>query len=360
MPLRIFKALAILALCSPLRATSIPFLLKDATTVVIGTESREIQSGTQIYFDIAVERTLLGEFQPGQVLSAQTSPTLLRRVALMDERGYRGIWFLKQDVDGKWICIPAAHSGNGFIPFSEFFYPVGSGSAPPELAYDSASTAPADKIVLEMVSGEFKRPELIINAVSGLNAPAVERALRYLAEKGTGDTKLTVLAALLNLGDLAAIRQVQALSPTLNTQQGAAGGLISAVSLFRNPDPAAIVTLGSIASAAATPLPLRSAAAQAVSAIHTNDAVPWLGKLLADESVAIRLSAARGLSFFANGIGIPTPESMPTLSHLNQRVPTSYATADTQSKLGYTPGGEEAYIAYWTTWWNQHPELAVN
>jgi hypothetical protein len=81
--------------------------------------------------------------------------------------------------------------------------------------------------------------------------------------------------------------------------------------------------------------------------------------LLNSPSSDVQLIAAQALSFFASGVSVPTPQSTPGLSYLNQRQASSYHTADTEQHLGYATGQEAPYVAYWKSWWAQHPELST-
>ena len=82
--------------------------------------------------------------------------------------------------------------------------------------------------------------------------------------------------------------------------------------------------------------------------------------LLTDPSPDIQARAAQGISFFANGVGIITIQSVPSLSFLNHREPSPYHTADTEEHLGLGPALGAAYVSYWASWWAQHPELHAN
>ena len=323
---------------------------------MIGTESAQIQAGNTINFSLAVEWTFSGTLQAGNVIFVTSDPQLPRPVRLDNSTGLRGIWFLKQGDGGNWECIPAAHSGNGTIFFREFPYPVGAGPLPTELAYDDGTTTLSDKLLLEMAAGTANNPGLIINAASGLSSTAVLTAFRYYATR-PADASLIGLAGLVEMGDPNALLQAAGLASSLNSSTGASGRLISAVSLFRGTDPSAAASMGQMAVSIANSPQLRLAAARSLLAIHTAAAVPYLRALLSDQSLQLQVVAAQGLSFFVNGVGVPTAQTMPTLSHLNQRQATAYQTIETQQNLGYPAGGEILFVQYWSAWWNQHQEL---
>jgi hypothetical protein len=241
---------------------------------------------------------------------------------------------------------------------SYFRYPVGTGPLPPALAYDAASTPVADQILLEMSAGDLEgRPDLIMDASGDMSSPAVQRALHYLADSGTGDKALIGLAGLVGHGEVASLLRAETMALSLTGNTGGPGYIISAIGNVRLTDPVAVACLGRMATTQSNSVLLRDRSAHALAAIHTVDAVPWLGKLLSDPSNALKLIGATGMSFFVNGVGIPTPETMLSLSHLNQRSPSPYRTTGTDQHIGYALGQEGSFVDFWTSWWNEHPEL---
>jgi hypothetical protein len=125
------------------------------------------------------------------------------------------------------------------------------------------------------------------------------------------------------MGDSNALLQTAALANSLNSATGASGRLVSAVSLVRSSDTSAAASLGQMAVSTSNSAQLRLAAARSLCAVHTAAALPYLGALLTDQSLQLQVVGAQGMSFFANGVGIPTIQTMPTLSHLNQRQPNA-------------------------------------
>jgi hypothetical protein len=112
-----------------------------------------------------------------------------------------------------------------------------------------------------------------------------------------------------------------------------------------------------MATSVGVPAKLQSAAAAALAAIHSPEPVPYLGLLLTGTSAQLQLYGAQGVSFFVNGVGIVTPQTMPGMSHLNSRQPRSYYGTDTMRHIGPASNQGDSYIAYWQAWWQQHPEL---
>ena len=352
----VITTFAFLIAAVSLQAASITALLKGADAVVIGTESNEVLSGNQIVFNLYVERVFTGTLQIGNAVQARTPTQTRNPVMLAGQTGFRGIWFLKAVDGGGWECAQARHLGNGPVILEYFAHQAASGPLPPPLAYDPTSTPIADQLLLEMAGGDSANG-VIMDSSGDMSSPAVARVLHYLEGSGTEEQGRFAMAALIGHGDIASLLAAEKIAGSLGDGTGGATYLINAIGNSHVTDPVAVKCLGRMATAQSNPGPLRAQAAHALYAIHTADAVPWLGTLLGDSSRQLQLTAAMGLSFFVSGLGIPTPETMPTLSHLNQRQPGSYRTADTDQHLGYATGQEIPFLGYWSSWWGQHPEL---
>jgi hypothetical protein len=216
----------------------------------------------------------------------------------------------------------------------------------------------ADQLLLEMAASDFDgHPGLLVDASGDMSSPAVGTALYYLARSQVSGQAQTDIAALIGHGDIPTLLDTENKAAGLSVSAGGTNYIANAIGNSRFTDPTAVASLGRIATTQSNPLLVRTQATRALSTTHTAAAVPWLGALLSDNSAQLRLTAARGLSFFVAGIGVPAPDTMPTLSHLNQRQPSPYRTADTDKHIGFAAGEESTFIDYWTSWWAQHPEL---
>jgi hypothetical protein len=342
--------------CVSLQAASITTLLKGADAVVIGTESNETQSGNQILFNLDIERVFTGSIQAGQVVEARTPNQTANPLMLTRQTGYRGIWFLKALDGGGWECAQAWHLGNGPVILEYFAHAATNRPLPACLAYDPASTPIADQLLFEIAGGDFSNG-VIMDSSGDMSSPAVARVFHYLEESGTEEQGRFAMAALIGHGDIASLLGAEKIAGSLGDGTGGATYLINAIGNSHLTDPVAIACLGRMATTLSSPSPLRAQAAHALYVIHTADTVPWLGALLSDSFRPLQLTAAMGLSVFVSGVGIQTPATMPTLSHLNQRQPGSYRTVDTDQHLGYAKGQESSFLDYWTSWWGRHPEL---
>ncbi len=342
-----------------LEATSISTLVSSADAIVVGTETAQVQAGQAVTFYLNVERVFTGPIPAGATVDV-TWPWNKANTGV-GPGVYRGIWFLRKSDNDGWDCLSAGANGNAAF-FPDLSLPVAQGPLPAELTYDPESTALVDQIILETAAGRPRaNHRMFLDVVQQPFSSAALRAFRYLSSSPTSEQRFLGIAGLVEAGDTGGLLSAEKLSSSLTAESPGADMVTSAIQMqFRNPDPVAIAALGRMATSAATPAPLRNAAAQALEAIHSQEALPWLGLLLTDSSPQMQMHGARGLSFFANGVGIPTVQTMRTLDHLNQRQPSSYRTAETEENIGFTTGQEGPFIEYWLNWWQAHPELHPN
>jgi hypothetical protein len=345
------------AIFGSLSATPLTTLVSTANAVVVGTESAPTQAGNTVTFNLNVERVLSGNVQIGATLNVIWNA--IGSVGLPDSApSYRGIWFLKAGTNGNWECLSAGASGNAEF-FPDLSLPASVGPLPAQLAYDAGSTPLSDQIILETAAGTPRsNSKMLLDVISEVKSAGALQALRYLAASQSNDQSVVGITGLIRAGDTGGLLAAEALAGSLSAGTPGADWISSAIKLFfRSTDPSAIASLGRMAtSGAASPL-MRDSAAQALAAIHSAAALPALGVLLNSSSPAMQVYGARGLSYFVNGVGIPTARSMPTLSHLNQRQPSVYRTPETDRHIGYAPGQEESFIQYWQAWWASRPEL---
>lgn len=351
------RVLIVAAAFTSLSGMPIASLISGADAIVLGTESAPIQTGTRVTFYLEVERVFSGDIQPGATLNVVwNARTPVQLVA--GSSSSRGIWFLRKTTDGVWQCIPAGTSGNAEF-FPELSLPVPSGALPDALAYDASVTAVTDQIILEMAGGT-PRPNtrMILGVAADMKSPGVLRAFRYLAASQSTDQMIVGLAGLIQVGDTSGILSVETLAGRLKASSPGADLIASTIKLqFRSTDPNAVAALGRMAtSLTASPL-IQDASAAALAAIHTAAAVPWLGLLLTNSLKDEQIYGAQGLSYFVNSVGIATPQTMPTLDHINRGHGGPYRTEETDQHMGYKSGQREPFIQYWQAWWAQHPEL---
>jgi hypothetical protein len=160
------------------------------------------------------------------------------------------------------------------------------------------------------------------------------------------------LAGQIRLGDVSALLQFEKAAATLDPNNSAGNEAVGAILwAFKNPDPAGVASLGRMATAASAPAKLQYAAAKALMAIHTSDALPYLGRLLSNPEAQMRLCGALGLASFVNGIADVYRPVNPQ--------PTAYSNADTARHINHLAEGEIPFVAFWQAWWQEHPELSM-
>lgn len=345
------------AVAASLSAMPLASLISGADAIVVGTESAPIQVGKAVSFHLQVERVFSGDVQPGAAINVVWNARTPVEVP-EGSPSVRGIWFLHKAAGGDWECIPAGTSGNAEF-FPEVSLPVSAGALPGQLAYDVGTTALADQIILEMAGGNSRpNARMILGLAAGMNSPGAFQAFRYLATSQSNDQMLVGLAGLIQAGDPNGLLSAETLSGRLTASSPGADLIASSIKLhFRSTDPSAVAALGRMATSSNASSLLQDASAAALAAIHSLSAVPWLGLLLTSSSNQQQIYGAQGLSYFVNGVGIATPQTMPTLDHLNKRQANPYRTHETDQHIGYPTGQPEPFIQYWQGWWEQHPEL---
>jgi hypothetical protein len=356
MLLRASLLLFVTAMCESLSARPLSALVSGSDAIVAGTEFAETQAGNTIRFNLNVERVFSGSVQNGATLNVVWNA---RGIASLPDKpaAYRGIWFLKSGANGTWECMSAGATGNAEF-FPDLSLPLSGGTLPAPLAYDATSTTLTDQIILEATAGSPRsNPRMILDVISGVNTPGALRALGYLASL-TGDQSIVGIAGLIRAGDTGGITAAEAQAGSLTAGTPGADLVASSIRLFfRSTDPAAVASLGRIAtSGTASPL-MRDAVAVALVGIHSAATLSVFATLLNSSSQASQIYGAQGLSYFVNGVGIPTAETMVTLSHLNQRQASAYRTPDTDKHIGYVPGQQGAFINFWQTWLAAHPQV---
>jgi hypothetical protein len=352
------RAILVIAICSgTVSAASLASLVPQSDVIVVGMQSDLAQAGTRgATFSITVERVFQGNVAVGSLLPVTWDGAHGTGVAA-GSTPQHGIWFLRQGTGGSWLCIPSASLGN-LVLFADLPLPISGGALPAGLAYDPATTSVTDQLVLEVAATQPRNPSLILWLTGALSSAAVSQAFRYLAGNQSGDFQLAGMTGLIGLGDAPTLLQVEQTAATIDFTSSSGQLLASIIrSGYLNPDPTGVASLGRMATSGTAPPQLQQAAANALRTIHTPSAVPYLGLLLSSASQQIQLYAAQGIAWFVDGVGIPTPQTVASMSYLGSGQQSAYYTTDTQQHIGWTRGQEPAFIAYWQNWWQQHPAL---
>jgi HEAT repeat protein len=124
---------------------------------------------------------------------------------------------------------------------------------------------------------------------------------------------------------------------------------------FRASDPASVAILGQVVDDTNGNLPFRRAAAFALAAIHTQQALPYLAALMTDADPEMRAESVRGFGSFANGLPVPTMAGTPSLSYLQPQPNSAFRTDDTITRhalnIQYIEQNESQYLPFWRAWW---------
>jgi len=336
------------AAASPVRE-----LIERADAVVIGTDTGRGKAGTLVSFFIDVQRVFKGNLKPGTLLPVQWDSGVEAPIWRNPPNSRKGVWFLRNN-SGVWECIRAR---SGRVPaFSYLFYPVTDGPLPASLRHDT-SLSPTDQIIIEIAVAESKRAHgipVINEAAANHDSAEVRNAFRYLARLKSPRSRILGLDGLIQRGDVEGLLLFEAEHRKLPASPELAMIVRDIDVSFRNPDPVAIQALGRLAASASRIPGLQLAAARALSAIHTREAVRYLAPLLDDPDPKVSEMAAIGLSFFANGVGIQTIQGARLMEHLNYRTAVPYPGEDTERYLGFDERRRDEYLAFWKDWWGRH------
>jgi hypothetical protein len=338
---------ALLLISSAALCASVEDLVKQADAVIIGVGDQPVKSGHLVAVRLVAERVLKGSVVPGAVLNLEwdsdTDAVLWRTPPAL-----HGVWFLRATPSG-WKIILAKPSQIKVL--QNLFYATSAAGLPSALAYSESDSIP-DKLILEIGGAPENAPSDILQAASGSSSPGTMRLFRYLAQSKSMDVKLAGLAGLLERGDAAAIQELETGSQGLRSSRGFRRVTSAVGFAFRSTAPESIKALGRMATAKEQPPELRVAAAQALSAIHTRETLPYLAALLDEPDPPLLSYAVVGLSFFANGVGTQTVTA--GLDHLNKRQPSVYRTKETEQYLGFDAARQQEFVEFWRRWWSRN------
>jgi hypothetical protein len=113
-----------------------------------------------------------------------------------------------------------------------------------------------------------------------------------------------------------------------------------------------------IASDPDVPVDLSVSAAEALVAIHTREALPFLARLLESTDSSERMKGAFGLWSFANGCPPWPDDIVRSMDYYRFQNPSVYRTKETIAAFG-PPGPADAAntVSFWVAWWKDHTEL---
>jgi hypothetical protein len=342
---------------------SLQHLQQTADLVVVGATSGGAVAGTAITFSVQVQRVVVGD---GGV-TGKTIPVTweweaggMRTIA--DAAKYvtgTGLLFLTRSDNG-WVLLPVMQSATGF---QDAYFPEPPGPIASAYSYVPGAS-PVDAVASEMGAvvesagcraGSLRY--LHNGALDQLNSPVIQVLYQRLAGSTATCLQALGLAGQIRAGNAAALRTAAQAASSFEASAFENGVLLGSVKdWFRAADPASVGILGQIVVDSENGnLPFRRAAAFALAAIHTKEALPYLARLMEDADPELRADSVRGLGSFANGLPVQTMAGVPSLAHLQPQPNSPYRTADTEMhsplNIEYLEKNESTYLSFWKAWW---------
>jgi hypothetical protein len=186
-----------------------------------------------------------------------------------------------------------------------------------------------------------------------LNPPVIQRLYTRLSASNNTSQKILGLSGLIRGGSAQAFSAAGQLGASLGDSPLENGILSNSIrNGFRATDANSVQVLGQIAtgSTGAGTL-LRQAAAFALQAIHTKEALPYLATFLQDVDPGVRADGIGGMSAFANGLPVQTPANAVSMAYL--KYPASAPFQTDLTKANFAMGlesiapNETAYLSFW-------------
>jgi hypothetical protein len=270
-----------------------------------------------------------------------------------------GLWFLKRSPSG-WKVIPIQDDGM----FGHIFIPEPPGPVLDAYAYNATASL-AEKVASEVSaaiesSSDPAQFSIIYYGLDQLNSPVIQRLYTRLSTSDTMRLKILGLSGLIRGGSTSALTVVAQSAASLDNYSLEYGVLSNSVSNdFRATDANSVQVLGQIATGSTgAGILLREAAALALRAIHTKEALPYLAAFLDDPDAGVRAEGIGGMSAFANGLPVQTPANVVSMAYLKYPASAPFQTAETLANfaMGAESIGrnETGYLSFWKTWWMQN------
>ena len=336
---------------------------QKADLIVVGAAVHGSPAANGISFTIQVDRVVKGS--PAVVGSAipvswADSGQGAWAANPGDAVGY-GLWFL-QGAPGSWLLMPVVQGDHWF---GRTFIAEPPGPILSAYAYDSGAPL-SDKVASEVSAalestdgGGFQLNPLYDGPLDGLGSPVLQALYGRMAASSSKKQQALGLAGQLRWGNstaLSAAAQAESSFAAFGLENGEL--LRSLQHWFRAADPASVAILGRIVDDTSGNLPFRRAAAFALAAIHTKEALPYLAALVADDDPELRAEFVRGIGSFANGLPVQTMAGTPSLSYLQPQADSRFRTDDTivnhPLNIEYIEENESKYLSFWKAWWATH------
>jgi hypothetical protein len=334
----------------------------NTTAIIVGSVTSRIEGPEQVVFTIGVARVLKGNIASSSVSVVHPWAGLLRRAGQVVNQSLFGIWFLTaNDASGNW-GVRVARPSAGVRTMLGLYLPASPALPTGAYAYPPG-TALIDALVYETAAGVQSAnadPELLWGAFDSMDTPTIRAILTTSLSSKNPGTQAVGLTGSLERGLPGAIQHLVDLWPAINTDAHASDVVSALASSWRDATPAPVQQLAAFAAEAPAGSDIRSASVRALAAIHTKETLPLLASLLSSTDANEQERAVYGLSAFANGCPMQTPDNVVSMAYLQCTQPSTYRTTETLANFGFRPGSpdkETVLVSFWQTWWNSHPEL---
>jgi|GEM_PF-1184017 len=335
----------------------LPALVDEADAIVVGRATQITPTPAGLFATIHTLRVVKGApAECEQLQAAWTSNN--GSVPASAPTEVVSVWFLKSGKNGQWQIIPPAV---GDVPFSMTHLPVAA--SPPSGVFSIRSDMdPLEKLICEVASAlqsTGAKSQLAVFVASGafdsVTSTVARNAWAELAASADPAVRLLGLQALIKAGDTSAIVRLKSDEDVLDEiakQPLAAASLCD----FRNPEDTAVLALGDLTKAG-MPAQARRCAAYSLRAMHTQNTLPILAKLLDADTVDLRYEGVLGLASFANGLPMLTRTSLAGMEFARPESNGPFTTEDTLRHTPTEPAfrqNEMKYVSFWKAWWAAH------
>ena len=355
-----FAASALFTLLAAFGAQGFPLdvLAAHADAIVVASAAQTVIGSGDVSYTLNIVRTFKGSIQP-PTITVIHSLTNMQFANLAP--GSVGLWFLTQTTSGTWDALVSNPFGGHLA--SGLFLPASAAIPTGSFAY-GPTTPMVDALVYEVAAGIQNTPSdpvIMRGAVDRMDTPAVEAVMSaYLASADLG-FKCIGLVLGLERGLPGVTQQFSQAAIQISGDRHAYDVIQALRDSWRDPTPAAVTQIVSLAVAAPPGTPIRAAAIRALAAIHSQETIAFLGSLLSSSDSSEQERAIYGISAFANGCPIQTRANATSLTYLTQcNRSSAYSTPDTWANFTFGPAPSDrmsASGAFWQGWWSSHPEL---
>jgi hypothetical protein len=344
-------------ICGPLQR-----LLDSSDAVFIGNISRASDNSGDAA-NLTVIRAIKGALQPGAVINARLWPKNVRGADIVRGASGAALLFANQASPGVWELSSLGLDiglGAPYVPLA---------IAEPERIFDQIAGSAHDRLVRLLavaVEADPKRAGLDFLALMSPGESLAGQIYRNWADSSVAALRAYGLSALISAGDVPALvraaSEVEALGKSRDGER-----VSSSISGFIKTDVEAVHALGRIVTAPAATPGFRSAAALALSRIHTKHTLRYLYELLSSPDPIVRQDAIRGFSAFTTNMriaqtGLDSSEALDEVLNPGRKrtLPSPEAPYDTPGTRQYLHFGpfrdaseEAAYLQFWKGWFER-------